>query len=69
MREHCEPFFWKIYIFGDIAYFSPYLFDTKNNDLAPVYKYKSGEQSFYKSLDKYFDELWDYYVTKKEKLS
>lgn len=67
VRQHCEPFFWKIYVFDDVAYFSPYFFSTKNNDVAPVYKYKFGECSLYKVLNEYFDNLWDFHAPQEDK--
>lgn len=57
-RQHLEPYLWRIFIFGDIAYVSAYLHQRENDKKAIVYKLKDGEGSLYPVFKKYFDYLW-----------
>jgi hypothetical protein len=63
-RLHHEPFLWRIFIFGNIAYISAYLV-TKDADLkCKVYrveKPEKDEDSLYTIFEKYFDYLWRKY--------
>ncbi|MBN1683855.1 MAG: hypothetical protein JW855_00205, partial [Gammaproteobacteria bacterium] len=57
-RKHKEPFLWRIFIFDDIVYLSAYLYKSKNDNQAPVYKIKDGKNSLYIIFKKYFETLW-----------
>jgi hypothetical protein len=58
-REHLEPFLWRIFIFGKIAYVSVYRKLTNNDSETTVYKLQEeGEDSLYFVFSKYFDYLW-----------
>ena len=56
--QHDEPYLWRIFIFGDIAYVSPYLHLHDNHKTAIVYKLREGEDSLYTVFKKYFDYVW-----------
>ncbi len=69
-RQHQEGYVWRFYIFDNYAYVQPYLYERKNDILAPVLKLakhvSSGEQrenpkSLYKVFSKYFDNKWKEY--------
>lgn len=61
VREHKEPFLWRLFIMDDVAYVSGYFHQTKNDEKAAVYKFKNHENSLFKIFDKYFDVLWQSY--------
>jgi len=57
-RQHDEPYLWRIFIFDDVAYVSPYLYLHENHKKAIVYKLEDGEDSLYAVFKKYFDYVW-----------
>lgn len=64
-RKHQEGYYWRIFIFDDVAYVQPYLYKRKNSSQAPVYKLtsnseqKTNNNSLYHLFDKYFDTKWE----------
>lgn len=63
---HKEPFLWRIFIFDDYAYISGYLYESKNDNYAKVYKMIRGEESLFTIFEKYFDYLWEKYQNEQE---
>src|ERR1051325_6117354 len=57
-RTHEEPYLWRIFIFDDVAYVSPYLYAHENHRRAIVYKLKDGPDSLYAVFRNYFDYVW-----------
>jgi len=59
-RTHSEPYLWRLYFLDDTLFFVPYLYDKKNHENAPVFRFEKLEKgSFYKTFETYFDNLWD----------
>jgi 8-oxo-dGTP pyrophosphatase MutT (NUDIX family) len=65
-RQHSEPFLWRLFIFDEVAYIQPYLYDRQNSERAPVLKTirrhrREGDQlpSLFKLVDRYFDTIWN----------
>lgn len=58
VREHREPYLWRIFIFDEFAYVSAYLYERDNDKQAIVYKLEDGKDSLYPVFKKYFDYLW-----------
>lgn len=61
VREHSEPFLWRIFIFDKTAYVSGYLFDRYNDNRAIIHKFAESEYSLFAIFEKYFDYLWKKY--------
>ena len=64
-RQHLEGYYWRVFIFDDLAYIQPYFYKRKNFSKAPVYKLSSGvegklnKNSLYHLFEKYFDNKWE----------
>ncbi len=61
VRDHQEPFHFRVFIMDDIAYVSNYQYLTQNDRKSVVYKFKNGSNSLYKVFNNYFDQLWEKY--------
>jgi len=72
VREHCEPFVWRLFILDDVAFVQPYVYDRKNSERASVLKIvrhdqgdESGrsQQSLFEMTARYFEAMWERYPT------
>jgi hypothetical protein len=61
VREHYEPFLWRIFLFDDVAYVSAYLHPSDNDSKTVVYKLHKSENSLFVVFNKYFEYLWQKY--------
>lgn len=57
-RQHDEPYLWRIFVFGPVAYVSPYVYPHENHKQAIVYKLQEGPGSLYAVFKNYFDYVW-----------
>jgi hypothetical protein len=59
-RKHCEPYLINLFIFDNMIYAVPYIFEKKNHELAPVFKIQgSNTPTLFNTLVKYFDNIWE----------
>lgn len=58
-RQHKEGFYWRIFLFDEVAYVQPYLYESKNEARAPVYKLINNKTSMYQVFNNYFDNKWN----------
>lgn len=65
-RQHQEPFLWRIFLFDEVAFIQPYLFDRRNNEQAPVLeiarRHPTGTPlptSLYGVFSNYLDLMWE----------
>ena len=75
-RQHKEAYIWRLFIFDNVAYVQPYLYDRKNSNKAPVLKFIKYfdnntiiDNSLYKLFEKYFDTKWEEYRPNQSSLS
>lgn len=70
VREHEEPFVWRLFLMDDIAFIQPYLFESNNSEKANVLRVvqhrmrpgtEGDSQSLYETVSRYFEAMWDKY--------
>ena len=61
LASHREPFVWRLFVFDDEMFVSGYLYSTRNDEQAPVFKIRAGTNSLYGAFRSYYDHLWRLY--------
>lgn len=69
-RQHQEGYLWRLFVFDNVAFAQPYLYDRDNSSLAPVLEFarnhdsankvlSENPRSLYRVFSRYFDLVWD----------
>lgn len=67
VRQHGEPFLWRLFIFDDLCFVQPYVADKNNGKIARILSFSrtqrkdgntANEMSLYKIFEKYFLAIW-----------
>lgn len=67
LATHHEPFVWRVFIFDSVMFVSGYLYKTKNDEQAPVFRIHAGPNSLYAAFQEHFDHLWRVYAARSAK--
>ena len=62
LAAHREPFLWRLFVFDEEMFVSGYLHPTRNDEHAPVFKLRAGNNSLYAPFRAYYDHLWRLYA-------
>ena len=58
IRTHKEGYYWRLFLFDDVGYVQPYIYNSKNSVKAPVFKVENSENSIYATFHAFFDNKW-----------
>lgn len=78
LRNHSEGYLWRLFIFDDVAYVQPYLYERDNANIAPVLRFSRyfgdtaddavNPNSLYGMFSAYFNLKWEECAPKSPKL-
>ncbi len=57
-RAHHEGYYWRVFLFDEMCYVQPYIYDSDNSGRAPVFKIKKSDSSVYNTYSNYFEKKW-----------